>query len=239
MNSLALDPESLNVTNIENLNSIVDTSTVQIDINSTAQQFRIFTMHLNENMFTNGTNFTLSVNSSESYSQSVMTGNKYWKPVIQSYDDNNEYYCCVSKNRYENNKVYDPRFILPIFNSSGQIINYQVTDTNQGTELQILIKSDVEFTNSTLNNRRYILTKCRAISLEELNRSNVGVTTDGKLILVPSNITPDENFANILVNLNFIIIFFNLYQLNLLIYILRVRKNKNDYSNIDNINIKK
>lgn len=91
----------------------------------------------------------------------------YYYPVVQSYDDFKEYYFCIKASSANVNQVVKPSQIEEHRSSEINGITYNQSN-NTNTEIFVLYKSDVDFDNSTLPNKRYILTKCRAINLEFL-----------------------------------------------------------------------
>lgn len=193
------------------------------------EQFKIFTLPLNENVFTKGTKFTTSKTVSSEMMYNMSAVGEKWTPVIQCYDDKYEYYYCVSKSPFDNNDTYNPKFLKPILNSTNDIVNYEKTNEDQGTELYILLNSDVEFTNSTLADKKFHLVKCRAISISEMNKGSFSTTDDNKLTYIPANIVPDQEFALSIIHIGLILLIFNSSFFNFIFYRLR---NKKNYENI-------
>lgn len=188
-------------------------------IDPVAEPCKIFTTPNNTSMFTKGTKFTKS-DSQHMYNN--ITDN--WTPTIQCYDELYEYYYCLSKYPFDNNDIINPKFLKPKLNDNGNIVGVEVSDTDEGTELYVLLKSVVDFSNSNMSIKRYNLVKCRAISLSEIKKENFTTTIDNKIVYIPDNIVIDEKFAYDLSDMSLILIFLGNLSYNISFFLMLKKK---------------
>lgn len=143
------------------MSAITNTSTAQL-----------FTTSHNEKIFTKGSKMGTIGNTSPQ---------EYYFPIVQSYTDNDEYYFCVRGTQANPNQIITPKNLLIERDENEEIVNVSIGEKEeQENILYVLYKSNTPFDESKQPNKKYLLSRCRAINLDTL-------VNFGKLVTISIN----------------------------------------------------
>lgn len=148
----------------------------------------VLTQDLNPTSFEQSQHFGLAISAPpDIYHYGPPTTN-YWYPLLQAYDDQNEFYYCFRSTRADPNKIITPKeinihYFTAIDRTSSTSVNtYQapyflsydgdINSQNSGT-IYVILKNLVDFENSNLPSKNYIILKMRAANIELLYNHGV------------------------------------------------------------------
>lgn len=159
----------------------------------------VLIQEINPNHYQQSQHFGIAISSSSGNYYGPST-TKYWYPLLQAYDDKNEYYYCFRSSKPDPNPVigidnldmiktvkYDGIInYVPQYHYEISLLLYDGNNHPNNQDIYVILYGLTNFENSSLPNKNYILLKLRAANLELLySRGNFFRYNKTGLIYIP------------------------------------------------------